>query len=154
MNKDNWISIILDESISDEEIISYLNESHKFTEKTNEWLIPSNPKYFDIIGCFDDTDTILWKQSSNMSIGDIIYIYVGVPYSAILYKCEVLEVNIPYEYKDKNLSMSKVMKIKLLEKYDKERYNLNILKDFGIKSVRGPRYMPDDLHKYINGENK
>lgn len=154
MNKDNWISIILDESISDEEIISYLNESHKFTEKTNEWLIPSNPKYFDIIGCFDDTDTILWKQSSNMSIGDIIYIYVGVPYSAILYKCEVLEVNIPYEYKDKNLSMSKVMKIKLLEKYDKERYNLNILKDFGIKSVRGPRYIPNDLHKYINGENK
>lgn len=154
MNKDNWLSIILDETISDEEIISYLNESHKFTEKTNEWLIPSNPKYFDIIGCFDNTDTISWKQSSNMSVGDTVYIYVGVPYSAILYKCEVLEVNIPYEYKDKNLSMSKVMKIKLLNKYDKDKYNLKILNNFGIKGVRGPRYMPDDLNKYINGDNK
>ena len=29
-----------------------------------------------------------------------------------MYKCKVIEVNIPYEYKDKNVSMNKVMKIK------------------------------------------
>lgn len=33
MNKENWITIILDDTISDEEIISYIQESYQFTEK-------------------------------------------------------------------------------------------------------------------------
>jgi len=32
MNKNTWISILLDDTISDEEIIGYIEESHKFTE--------------------------------------------------------------------------------------------------------------------------
>lgn len=33
MNKKNWISILLDRSLDDEEIESYIEESHRFTEK-------------------------------------------------------------------------------------------------------------------------
>lgn len=32
MNKKNWITILLDDSIPDEEIMSYIEQSHKFTE--------------------------------------------------------------------------------------------------------------------------
>ncbi len=35
MNKKNWISIILDNTLSDDEIMSYIEESHRFTEMTD-----------------------------------------------------------------------------------------------------------------------
>lgn len=152
MNKKNWITVLLDDTLSDEEIMGYLGESHKFTEQANEWIIPANPKYYDVINCFNDTDTTIWKQSSNINPGDIVYLYVAAPYSAILYKCEAVEVNIPYDYKDKNISMSKVMKIKLLERFDKDKYTFEELRQYGIRAVRGPRTMPKELSEEINGD--
>lgn len=150
MNKKNWITIILDDTLSDEEIIKYIKESHLFTVTSTEWIIPANPNYYDIINCFNDTDTIIWKQSNNIKVEDIVYIYVGSPYSAILYKCKVLEVNIPYEYKDVNINMKYAMKIKLLNKYDRDKYTFNKLNEFGIKAIRGPRNMPKKLSEKIN----
>ncbi len=150
MNKENWITIILDDTIEDTEIMEYIEESHSFTEQTDEWLIPANSNYYDIINCFNDTDTILWKQSSNIKVGDSIYLYVSAPYSAILYKCTVLEVNIPYEYKGKNISMSKVMKIKLLKRYAEDKFTYGRLKNYGIKAIRGPRTAPKELTNALN----
>lgn len=150
MQKKNWISIILDDTLSDEEIINYIMESHKYTEQSNEWIIPANPKFYDVISCFNDTDTIIWKQSSNIEIGDIVYMYVAEPYSAILYKCKAIEVNIPYEYKDDNLSMKKVMKIKLIKKYNQEDYPFSKLKEYGVNAIRGPRLITDELKDELN----
>lgn len=150
MNKENWITIILDDTLSDEKIMSYVDESHVFTEQVNEWIVPANPKYYDIVNCFNDNDTIFWKQSSNINVGDIVYLYVASPFSCIMYKCEVVEVNIPYEYRDSNLSMSKVMKIKLIKRFDKDKYTFQMLNDFGIKAIRGPRSMPKKLSSLIN----
>lgn len=149
MNKKNWISILLDDTLTDKEIINCIIESHKFTESSDEWIIPANPKYYDIANCFNNTDTIIWKQSNHIKIGDIVYLYVTNPYSAILYKCKVLKVDIPYGYKDKNVSMSKVMRIKLLQKYNKDRYTFKLLNKYGITAIRGPRRMPEKLSKYI-----
>jgi len=150
MNKEHWITILLDETIKDEEIMGYIEESHTFTKQVDEWIIPANPKYYDMVNCFNDTETILWKQSNNIKIGDFVYLYVAQPYSSILYKCEVLEVNIPYNYQDKNISMSKVMKIKLLTRYDKDQFTFEKLKKYGIKAIRGPRSMPKELSIEIN----
>lgn len=147
MQKKNWLSIILDDTLPDEEIMQYIIESHQFTEQSEEWIVPANPKYYDIINCFSDTDTIVWKQSSNIEVDDIVYIYVGNPYSCILYKCKALEVNIPYEYADQNLSMKKVMKLKLIQKYSKEDYPFKKLKEFGINAIRGPRLITNELKK-------
>lgn len=41
------------------------------------WVIPCNPKYYDIVAAFDNLDVIEWKQSTNTSVGDTVYIYVG-----------------------------------------------------------------------------
>lgn len=149
MNKENWITIILDDTLSDEEIENCIEESHTYTEQSNEWIVPANPKYYDVVKAFCEKDVILWKQSSNINIGDIVYLYVAQPYSAILYKCEALEVNIPYE-SENNLNISKVMKIKLLEKYDKSKYTFELLKEYGVRAIRGPRSMPNQLSKKIN----
>lgn len=127
MNKKNWITIILNDTVTDEIIMDCIRKSYQLTNHLNEWLIPANPNYYDMIHCFDTTDTIFWKQSSNINVGDIIYLYIGSPYSAIFYQCKVLEVNIPYEYKDKNISMTRGMKIKLMKRYQKEKYTFTKL---------------------------
>ncbi|MBS7021024.1 MAG: MmcQ/YjbR family DNA-binding protein [Firmicutes bacterium] len=149
MNKKNWISIILDDTYSDEEIMSRIEESHAFTESLDEWLIPANPKYYDIMNCFNEVDTILWKQSNHMKIGDIVYLYIAAPYSAIMYQCYVEEVDIPYQYEDKNLSMKKVMKIKLLKRYEKDAFTFDRLKTYGIHAIRGPRRIDKKLSEKL-----
>lgn len=150
MKKDNWITITLDNTIPDDEIMNYIMESHKYTEHSEEWIVPANPKYYDIINCFNDTDTIIWKQSSNIKVNDIVYMYVAEPYSAILYKCKAIEVNLPYEYEDKNLSIKKVMRIKLIKEYNKDEFNFSKLKEYGIKAIRGPRLITEELSKELN----
>ena len=138
MNNKNWISISLDNTIKDEEIINLLNESYNNISTPENWIVPANPKYYDILNCFNKTDEIIWKQSTNININDIIYIYVTNSYKEILYKCKVLKTKIPYEYKNKNISMKYVMKIKLLKKYNNKLYTIEFLNKLGIKSIRGP----------------
>ena len=75
--------------------------------------------------------------------------YVAAPYSAILYKCRAIEVNIPYDYNDGNLSIKRVMRIHLLQKYDQNLLTLDLLGEYGIISVRGPRSMPRKLSQQI-----
>ncbi len=145
MNKQKWISIILDGTLPNEVIMDHIIESHGYTEKSAEWLIPANPKYYDVIGAFDKSSIVDWKQSSDVHVGDNVYMYVASPYSAILYKCRAKEVNIPCTYEDENISIKKMMRLELLKKYDQNEYNLEKLIDYGIKSVRGPRYMPQKL---------
>ena len=47
MNKKYWITIILDGTVPTERIMELIEESHSYTEtrkKTEEWIIPANPK--------------------------------------------------------------------------------------------------------------
>ncbi len=154
MNKKSWITIILNNTISDEKIMSLIDKSYSYTVinkniDKNEWIIPANPKYFDIEKALKENNTITWKQSTAIKINDIVYLYVAQPYSSIMYKFKVKEVNISYEYKDKNLKIKKVMKIELIERYEQGKLFFKKLKDFGINAIRGPRYMPLSLSKYI-----
>lgn len=157
MNKKSWITIILDGSIPDDKIMELIEKSHGFSEarkKTknskSEWLVPCNPKYFDVDSAFKKNREIIWKQSSNIKRGDIVYLYIGAPLSAVRYKCEASEVDIPYDYKDENLTINKVMKIRLLKKYDKDFLSFKILKDYGVNAIRGPRSIPEMLSDFIN----
>ena len=155
MNKKNWISIILNNTISDENIMNLIEQSYSYTVinknvAKNEWIVPANPKYFDIEKALKENNTIIWKQSTDIKVFDIVYLYVSEPYSSIMYKFKVMEVNIPYEYKDENVKIQKVMKIDLITRYEKGELSFNKLKVFGINAIRGPRYMPLALSEYIN----
>lgn len=114
-----------------------------------DWIIPANPKYYDVVGAFEESDIITWKQSSDIHVGDVIYMYVAAPYSSILYKCRAVEVDIPQQYADENLSMKTVMKIELLEKYESGIWSFDRIRQFGVHAVRGPRSMPVELKREI-----
>ncbi len=155
MNKKCWITVILNNTISDEKIMNMIDKSYSYTITNkncakNEWIVPANPKYFDIDKALKENNTIMWKQSTDIKINDIVYIYVGKPYSSIMYKFKVIEVNIPYEYKDQNLKIQRAMKIDLLTRYEKGKLSFNKLRDFGINAIRSQRYMPLALSEYID----
>ena len=122
------------------------------------WVIPCNPKYYDIVAAFSNLDEIEWSQSTNTSVGDTIYIYVGGKYKAIMYKCEVVAADLygnrsdeDYQYyKDlKKDPVARYMKLKLLEKYNEDRFPLKELKENGLSSVQGRSKATVQLMKYL-----
>ena len=113
--------------------------------ETTSWLIPANPKYYDLEKAFAENDIILWKQSNSVIVGDIIYIYLASPFSCVLYQCRAIEVDVPYEYDDGNLHMKKAMRLQRLHTYDKSEFGRDHLLEHGIFSVRGPRHVPYGL---------
>lgn len=149
MSKKDWITIVLDDTLKDEVIMSLIDESYNIVNTKNTWIIPANPKYYDIINCYNDTDEIIFKQSSKINVGDIVFIYVASPYSKIMYKCLATEVNIPYKFSDKNLSINYVMRIKLLKRIDDDYYTFDFLKKLGIKTIRGPIKINKKIYNYF-----
>ncbi len=155
MNKQHWITVLLDGSVPEKMIYNLLEMSFMATASKQkkqkmrppkEWIIPANPKYYDIIHAFDDEDEIDWKQGAGIKEGDTVFMYVASPVSAILYKCKVTKTDIPYRYTDENLTISALMKIKLLKRYKPEKFTFDVLKEeYGINAIRGPRGIPDSL---------
>ena len=155
----NWISVILDGTASLDDIKHLIDTSYNATASgkkkqqmrpPKEWLIPSNPKYYDIIHAFDNTDTIEWKQGAGIKKNDTVFLYAGSPVSAILYKCRVTATDIPYEYHSAGLDITKLMTIKLQKRYRPDIFTFERLKnEFRIFAVRGPRGIPDDLSKAL-----
>ena len=155
ISRGNWISIALDGTVPFEAVCELIDigfsataskKKKKALRQPKEWLIPSNPKYYDIIHAFDDTDTIDWKQGAGIIKNDIVYIYVGAPVSAIMYRCKVLETDIPYNYHSDGLTIKALMKIKLLKRYEADQFTFERLKtNFGVFAVRGPRGVPNSL---------
>ena len=160
MNKQHWITVLLDGSVKQEQVFDLIDASYMATASAKkkqkirppkEWIIPSNPKYYDIVHAFDDTDEIDWKQGAGIKEGDTIFMYVGAPVSAILYKCKVTKTDIPYRYQDDNLTIKALMKIKLLKRYDSDKFTFGTLKDkYGIYAVRGPRGITNSLSSDLN----
>ena len=159
ISRGNWISILLDGTVSLEEIFPLIDESFMVTASTQkkqkvrppkEWIVPANPKYYDIEHAFDNAEEIDWKQGSCIKTGDTVFMYVAAPVSAILFKCRVQETDIPYNYQDDNLTVKAVMKIKLQKRYKPGRFSFDVLKnEYGIFAVRGPRSVPHSLSEAL-----
>ena len=139
MNKKFWISITLNDMVDDSKIIDLINESYNYTVDTNEWIIPANASYFDVEDYINKNKIFTWKQTSSIHVGDIVYIYVGSPISAIICKTKAIKVNIKGNYFEKEMELERI-KI-----YDKNKYTFSIVKEYDLRAIRGPRRMPKKL---------
>jgi Uncharacterized protein conserved in bacteria len=154
MSKKSWISILLDDTVSDDVILNYVEESYQLTsggvarQGRKEWIIPANPNYFDLDHAYEQTDEIYWKQTAKMVVGDLVYMYYGAPYSQIRYLCVVTAIDIPADI-DGKVRIRKMMRIKKLYRFQGDKLDRRILKKHGVVSVRGPRYIPEDLVEEI-----
>ena len=155
MNKLHWITVLLDGTVPEEKVYDLLEMSwtstasarkRKTARPAKDWVIPANPRFYDIVHAFDDKDEIDWKQGSGIKAGDTVFLYVGAPVSAILYQCRVTQTDIPYHYADKNLTISALMRIRLEQRFQPDRFTFDVLKkEYGIYAVRGPRGIPNSL---------
>lgn len=75
MHKGSWLSVLLDGSAAPDTIRSFLNTSFAATASQDtlrsgeytpagEWIIPANPKMFDLEAAFDQCKTISWHQKT------------------------------------------------------------------------------------------
>lgn len=130
----------------------------------SHWIIPCDIKQYDVIKAFNNHEMIDWKQSTNINVGDIVYIYVGLPYSRIFYICNVIENNKSVNtindedciLDSKNYAnSSRFMTLKFINDISKKDIGLNFFKlnDFKV-SVQGPsKFKDDDLKVLLDAIN-
>ena len=159
ISRGNWVTILLDGTVAPEEVCRWLDESYFATAspKTRQrlrppkaWIVPANPRIYDVQRAFDEAEEIDWKQGKGIKTGDTVYLYVAAPVSAILYKCRVTKTDIPFRFDNGEVRMSSVMKIKLQKRYEPDRFTFEVLgREYGIFAVRGPRGIPDSLKEAL-----
>ncbi len=159
-----WVSVLLDGTVEPEEIRSLLEGSFMATASAKtrqalrppkEWLIPSNPKYYDVVSAFQQHSEINWKQGKGIKTGDTVFLYVGAPISAILYRCKVTETDLPWHSKNTHVRIDALMRIRLTRRYPQEQYTFEELgRTYGIYAVRGPRGVPKKLSDALNRKEK
>ena len=157
MSKKSWISIVLDQTIHLDELYSLIDKSFQLVEKVkknNIWIVPANPKFYNLEKAIGTSNEFLWKQSSKVFVDDLVFMYLASPYSSIQYLCKVTEVDIPYDYQDDNLKMQKVMRLKVIKTFDARRITFNYLNDLGIKAIRGPVKISQSLYETILKEGE
>ena len=63
------------------------------------WLICYDSKYFNVAGCFKKYGEVYWRHRAgvlNVQKGDIAYLYSSRPESAVRFKVEVVDSQLPY----------------------------------------------------------
>ena len=159
IRKGNWISISLRGEVEFDVISRWLEESYVTTASAKtkqarrpakEWIIPANPKYYDVEAAFSKETEINWKQGRGIKTGDTVFLYVAAPVSAILYKCRVTKTDIPFRFDNGDVHMTSLMKIKLLKRYKPEQFTFDVLSErYGVNAVRGPRGIPESLSEAL-----
>ncbi|MBM7635521.1 MmcQ/YjbR family DNA-binding protein [Streptococcus saliviloxodontae] len=153
MSKKNWISIVLDDGLADDVLWELLAKSRQLvnpnrlanSDGPDYWLIPANPKYYDIDAEFAENKVIDWTQKASIKKGDYVGIYMTAPTRALRYLCRVLEADIRNDgYRD-HPNIQKLMRIERIKSFSEEVYTADILRDYGVTNIRGPRRMTPDL---------
>ena len=82
MNKQHWITVLLDGSVSEKMVRELLEMSYSATSSSGKkeklrgpkaWIIPANPKYYDVVKAFEESDKIDWKQGNGIKAGDTFF---------------------------------------------------------------------------------
>lgn len=124
-----------------------------------KWVITCNLNYYDVVGAFKANTSINWKQSVDIKVGDIVYIYAGKPVSAIMFETKAVKVNLPavtiddheFVIDDSNYgTYGRYMELELLRSFNPSQLQLSGLKKGGLKSVQGPSRVTSELESFID----
>ena len=127
------------------------------------WIIPTNPKYFDVESHLKTSSELVIKRTKMINKGDIAYIYVASPVSQIKYKgivanseCgeEILSKH-PYARAVQNNGPAKYFLVKIEKAFDDNTYNYSDLKEHGIGQVQNIARASRQIKEYFKQvENK
>ncbi|MDE7228224.1 MAG: HNH endonuclease [Treponemataceae bacterium] len=128
------------------------------------WLMPADPKIYDLAASFKENGYIDWHQyqKANFSIGDIVYIYCTKPIKAIRFKTRVIKTGLKFNEvthdkkfwydltKYKEVKYDKYCRLSLISGVDNDKLSLQFLTDNGLTSApRGPQKIKSELNDYI-----
>ena len=156
-----YIRLRFDRFVRDEvsNLCNGLREDTIVVKAQTEWIITCNSRYYDVKGAFASLKSVTWKQSVNIKVNDIVYIYMTSPDKQIKYKCIAKQIDLPTATIDDTAfcrettpyeNYGRYMELKLIEEYEDEILSLEVIRRYGIKSVQGPCRVPEQLSTYIN----
>ncbi len=159
MNKKMWVTIALDDTLPDDQIMTLIGTSRAFAAtgpskyahaiSPGDWLVPCNPHKFDLYKIFAREPTQIWTQTARgIRSGDTVYIYAGAPYSAVCFRFKVVETNLLAE-DGESPGLRRCMKITAQQAYPRNLFPLAKLRAFGVGGVRSARRMPAALKAEI-----
>jgi len=162
MSKKSWVSLVLDETVSDDLLFSLVENSRVLVagkslgslSGPDYWIVPANLKYYDIDAEFAANSIINWTQKASIKVGDYVVIYITAPTRALRYLCRVLESDIPNSGYREEKSIKKLMKIELLQTFSDSQFPIAVLKKCGVTNIRGPRRMTKELITLIDSNIK
>ena len=129
--------------------------------KNESWIIPCDCEKYDVIKAFSKHDTLDWHltlQTKNIQKGDIVYIYVGKPFSRLMYKCEVAETGLPKREIDDSEFVKvpqecwegESFRIRLIDKLDGLDLSLEDLNRQGVKGhIQCARKLEEQAVEYV-----
>ncbi|MEE8808641.1 MAG: MmcQ/YjbR family DNA-binding protein [Lactimicrobium sp.] len=141
MNQQRWVSLEMNDTVNDADVLSLLEQAGVLVggPACHAWLLPANPKQFDVIAALQNTDTITWHKDANVLVHDRVYLYYARPYGCILYQFEVIGVD------------DKEMVLQVRERYARGQIDLAFLKEIGLRAPRSLRHLPSDQEKKVLG---
>ena len=130
----------------------------------NYWIIPANPNRYRLAEVLRDMQSVDWRQHNNFKVGDIVFIYNSRPDSQILYRMEVIAVNLkadetaidrqywvnPSEY-DTSMLHNRFFRMIPLAENETSLLKLADLLEHGLKGTpQGALKVKEPLLSYIN----
>lgn len=134
------------------------NQKEK-TYKNTEWIIAGNPDKYDVVEAFHKLGSIDWVQSTNVAVGDIVYIYVSNTIRAIQFKCKVNAVNkTKPTIDDSRFNRSgefdglkgRYMELEMVEEFSTNLFDINVLEQHGFKVPMGPMRVSAEVKEYLD----
>lgn len=157
MSKKTWISLLLDGTLADDQLWELVTKSRQLANPNglanpdgpDYWVIPANLSYYDIDAEFAANPDILWTQKASIKAGDYVFIYITAPTRSIRYACQVLRSDIPNQGYRKNAKIKTLMSLRLLHCYEDGLISLDLMKQYGVNAVRGPRRLSPQLVAFL-----
>ncbi|HFU4501463.1 TPA: MmcQ/YjbR family DNA-binding protein [Streptococcus suis] len=162
MSKKAWVSVLLDETVEDQMVFALLEKSrylvgpksYKAEQGPDYWVIPANPKVYDIDTEFAENKVVYWPQKSTIQAGDFVAIYVTAPVQAIRYVCRVLGANLENHGQSDIPTDKKIMQVELLVQFSDDVLPRARMMDLGVRAVRGPRRLTEEVIRYLTSKVK
>lgn len=124
------------------------------------WIIPCNIKYFDVITYLQSHENIVFRRISAINKGDVAYIYVTSPYCEIKYRCHVVCDDVSSEELKDHLyaipqtkndyKKKRYIKLHVDYKYEHGTMGLKDLKNHGLGQVQMQARTDKYVQAYIN----
>lgn len=138
---------------------SLINDKSDEGKVVSEWFISGNPKEYNLFDAFHDLGKVDWRQTFNLSVDDIVYIYVSKGYQRVMFKCKVNKINLKVpEIVDRKYDLSgkhdgaygRYMELEPIEEFNTGLFDRLVLEKYGFSAPQGHLKVKNSTKEYLD----